>query len=68
MRSGFLVDAHRRPGGGGLLIFEAESFTEALLWVQNDPMIRPAWWLAVAGMDPRQRGWLAMRRCTSPAW
>ena len=38
--SGFLVDEQRRPGGGGLLIFEAESYEAAMAWVKNDPMIR----------------------------
>ena len=58
LRSGFLVDAYRRPGGGGLLMFEAESYAEALLWVQNDPMIRAGlveWqlqeWIPVSGDD-----------------
>ena len=37
--SGYLVDRDRRPGGGGLLIFEASSYADALAWVQNDPMI-----------------------------
>ena len=37
--SGYLVDGDRRPGGGGLLIFEATSYADALAWVQNDPMI-----------------------------
>ena len=56
IRSGFLVDAQRRPGGGGLLIFEAESFEAAMRWVQNDPMIRAGlvdWhlqeWIPVSG-------------------
>ena len=56
LRSGFLVDANRQPGGGGLLMFEAESYAEALLWVQNDPMIRAGlveWqlqeWIPVSG-------------------
>ena len=40
IRSGFLVDQDQRPGGGGLLIFEAASYAKALEWVQNDPMIR----------------------------
>ena len=40
LRSGYLVDGDRRPGGGGLLMFEATSYTDALDWVQNDPMIR----------------------------
>ena len=39
LRSGYLVDADRRPGGGRLLIFEASSYADALAWVQNDPMI-----------------------------
>ena len=37
--SGFLVDQQRLPGGGGLLIFEAESYEEAWVWLQKDPMI-----------------------------
>ena len=56
LRSGFLVDANRQPGGGGLLMFEAQSYAEALLWVQNDPMIRAGlveWqlqeWIPVSG-------------------
>ncbi len=39
LRSGYLVDGDRQPGGGGLLIFEATSYADALAWVQNDPMI-----------------------------
>ncbi len=39
LRSGYLVDGDRRPGGGGLLMFEASSYADALAWVQNDPMI-----------------------------
>ena len=39
LRSGYLVDVDRRPGGGGLLMFEASSYADALAWVQNDPMI-----------------------------
>ena len=56
IRSGFLVDEQQRPGGGGLLIFEAASYTEALAWVQQDPMIQAAlvtWtlqeWIPVSG-------------------
>ena len=40
IHSGFLVDENRLPGGGGLLVFAANNFQEALDWVQNDPMIR----------------------------
>ena len=39
IRSGFLVDERRRPGGGGLLIFDADSYGEALVWVSQDPKI-----------------------------
>ena len=56
IRSGFLVDQDRRPGGGGLMIFEAASYAKALEWVQNDPMIRAGlvdWqlqeWIPVSG-------------------
>ena len=56
IRSGYLVDDKRRPGGGGLLMFEAASYDEALAWVQQDPMIRAdlvAWtlqeWIPVSG-------------------
>ncbi|MGB1417108.1 MAG: YciI family protein [Synechococcus sp.] len=56
VRSGFLVDEERRPGGGGLLLFEAESYAEARAWVLNDPMIRAGlvrWqlqeWIPVSG-------------------
>ena len=56
LRSGYLVDGDRRPGGGGLLIFEATSYADALACVQNDPMIRDGlvdWqvqeWIPVSG-------------------
>ena len=56
IRSGFLVDGQQRPGGGGLLIFEAASYAEALAWVQQDPMIQAglvSWtlqqWIPVSG-------------------
>ncbi len=37
--SGYLVDKLGRPGGGGLLILEAESFNEARCLIEKDPMI-----------------------------
>ena len=56
IRSGYLVDGDRRPGGGGLLIFEATSYHEALAVVENDPMIQAGFvewqvheWIPVSG-------------------
>ena len=37
--SGYLVDKHRSPGAGGLLVIEAESYEQALNLIKNDPMI-----------------------------
>merc|ERR1719491_347335 len=38
--SGYRVDAHDRPGGGGLLIFAAKDFAEADEFIRNnDPLI-----------------------------
>ena len=37
--SGFLVDAEQRPGGGGLLVLQADSFEAAKRLVEQDPMI-----------------------------
>ena len=48
----------RRPGGGGMLIFQASSYADALAWVRQDPMIVEglvAWqlqeWIPVSGDD-----------------
>ena len=40
IKSGFLVDSDRKPGGGGLLIFEAKSYSDALQLIKEDPMIK----------------------------
>ncbi|KAL7530531.1 hypothetical protein ACHAXR_003542 [Thalassiosira sp. AJA248-18] len=37
--SGYRVDENDRPGGGGLMIFAAKDYAEALALVQNDPLI-----------------------------
>ena len=37
--SGFLVDAEQRPGGGGLLVLQADSFEAAKRLIEQDPMI-----------------------------
>jgi uncharacterized protein YciI len=39
MASGFLVDDQHKPGGGGLLVFEAESYEAAKALIAADPMI-----------------------------
>ena len=56
MASGFLVDGQHKPGGGGLLVFQAGSYTEALALIQQDPLIAAGWvdwqlhqWIAAAG-------------------
>jgi uncharacterized protein YciI len=55
--SGFLVDGEGQPGGGGLLVLEAESYAQALALVQQDPMVARGlvdWtlqeWRPVAGL------------------
>lgn len=39
MVSGYLVDGHGQPGGGGLLVLEAETYGAALALIQQDPMV-----------------------------
>ncbi len=39
IQSGYLVDEKKIPGGGGLLILEANSFQSAKELVEQDPMI-----------------------------
>ena len=54
--SGFLVDGERRPGGGGLLLLQAPSYEDALVLIQEDPLISGGWvdwqlheWIAAVG-------------------
>jgi uncharacterized protein YciI len=54
--SGYLVDAQEQPGGGGLLVLEAEDYACALALIEQDPMVRSggvSWqlhqWIAVVG-------------------
>tara|TARA_Y100001968_G_C19155404_1_gene618186 strand:+ start:379 stop:690 length:312 start_codon:yes stop_codon:yes gene_type:complete len=37
--SGYLVNENKIPGGGGLLIVEAENFSAAKFLIEQDPMI-----------------------------
>ena len=39
MASGFLVDDQHKPGGGGVLVFSAESYEAAKAFIAADPMI-----------------------------
>ena len=63
--SGFLVDEHEKPGGGGLMIFAATSYATALAWVTRDPMIHRglvtwslhAWRPVCADALPSSDGW-----------
>lgn len=38
--SGYLVDGAGQPGGGGLLLLEAEDYAAAEALVRTDPMVR----------------------------
>ena len=40
IKSGFLVDEFKKPGAGGLLILEIETYQDALEVIKNDPMIK----------------------------
>lgn len=54
--SGYLIDGQGQPGGGGLLLLEAEDYGSALAVIEQDPMVRSggvSWqlhqWMAVVG-------------------
>tara|TARA_Y100001968_G_C19096428_1_gene590350 strand:- start:327 stop:638 length:312 start_codon:yes stop_codon:yes gene_type:complete len=38
--SGYLINENKIPGGGGLLIFEANDYLTAKEFIENDPMIK----------------------------
>ncbi|ABX09567.1 YciI family protein [Prochlorococcus marinus] len=40
LASGYLVNEEKCPGGGGLLVIEANCFEEAKLLVEQDPMVK----------------------------
>ena len=40
IKSGFLVDEFKKPGAGGLLVIEIETYKDALEIIKNDPMIK----------------------------
>ncbi len=49
--SGYLVDDQGRPGGGGLLLLQAEDHAAAEALVREDPMVLSG------GVDWRLQGW-----------
>jgi uncharacterized protein YciI len=56
LSSGYLVDGEGRPGGGGLLLLEADTYASAEALIQQDPMVRSGgvdWtlqqWIGVVG-------------------
>ena len=40
IRSGYLINEKKMPGGGGLLILEAKDYLTAKKIIKNDPMIK----------------------------
>ena len=40
IKSGFLIDEFKKPGAGGLLIIEMNTYKDALEIIKNDPMIK----------------------------
>jgi uncharacterized protein YciI len=52
--SGYLVDGENRPGGGGLLLLEANDYASALAWIEQDPMVRSG------GVDWSLQRWVAV--------
>ena len=40
IKSGYLVDKFKKPGDGGLLILDIETFQDALEIIKSDPMIK----------------------------
>ena len=60
IHSGYLINEEKRPGGGGLLIFEAEDYLTAKKIIRNDPMIKHElviWdlqeWVSINGSQPK---------------
>ena len=40
IRSGYLINEKKMPGGGGLLILKAKNYLTAKKIIENDPMIK----------------------------
>ena len=63
--SGYLINEKRIPGGGGLLIFEAQDYLAAKKIIENDPMIKNElviWelqeWIPINGSEPKFMNYL----------
>ena len=59
IHSGYLINEKKKPGGGGLLIFEAKDYLTAKKIIENDPMIKHelvVWalqeWIPIDGSQP----------------
>ena len=59
IHSGYLINEKKKPGGGGLLIFEAKDYLTAKKIIENDPMIKyelVSWdlqeWISIDGSKP----------------
>ena len=57
--SGYLINENKMPGGGGLLIFEADNYLTAKKIIESDPMIKHelvVWdlqeWISIDGSQP----------------
>ena len=60
IHSGYLINEGKRPGGGGLLIFEAKDYLTAKKMIWNDPMIKHnlvIWnlqeWISIDASQPK---------------
>ena len=65
IQSGYLINKNKIPGGGGLLIFEAQDYLSAQKIVEQDPMIRNnlvIWdlqeWILIDGIKPKFKNYL----------
>ena len=65
IHSGYLINEEKRPGGGGLLIFEANDYLTAKEMIRNDPMIKHelvVWdlqeWVSIDGSQPKLKNHL----------
>ena len=59
IRSGYLINEKKMPGGGGLLILEAKDYLAAKKIIENDPMIQHNLvildlqeWISINGSKP----------------